>query len=218
MGQWMYDWSQSDLMTLSWIMVSAVINIFINCYSSCTKYNQFTPVATEKNPTETKKYIAISPQQVGWLPRGVLNRNLGRGVRPTQRNPDPVQDTKDVNFATLCKRKCCNFLTCSRLYQAGRFKTLKMVHKFAFSHTLTKEHEISENYAIEGGKKEKICVKLYTLFKTEAPKNDTLTVGTSQNMKDVGLIGGVDRIGLMIMKAECLFTVRCDFMHFLDVN
>ena len=25
---------------------------------------------------------------------GVLNRNLGMGVRPTQRNPDPVQDTK----------------------------------------------------------------------------------------------------------------------------
>ena len=49
----------------------------------------------------------------------VLSRNLGRGVQPTQRNPDPVQDTKDVNFATLSKRKCCNFLPCSRLDQAG---------------------------------------------------------------------------------------------------
>ena len=53
-----------------------------------------------------------------WTPGGVLNRNLGRGVRPTQRNPDPVQDAKYVNFATLSKRKCCNFLPCSRLDQA----------------------------------------------------------------------------------------------------
>ena len=37
------------------------------------------------------------------------------------------------------------------------FKTLKMVHKFAFSRILTKAHETSENYAIEGGEKEKIC-------------------------------------------------------------
>ena len=51
--------------------------------------------------------------------RGRFNRNLGGGgVRPTQRNPDPVQDTRDVNFATLSKRKCCNFLPCSRLDQA----------------------------------------------------------------------------------------------------
>ena len=56
---------------------------------------------------------------------GVLNRNLGRGVRPTQRNPDPVQDTNDVNFATLSKRKCCNFLPCSRLDQAGGIKNTK---------------------------------------------------------------------------------------------
>ena len=47
---------------------------------------------------------------LGVPPGGVLNRNLGRGVQPTQQNPDPVQDTKDVNFATLSKRKCCNLL------------------------------------------------------------------------------------------------------------
>ena len=43
-------------------------------------------------------------QPVRWMGclGGVLNRNLGRGVRPTQWNHDPVQDTKDVNFATLC--------------------------------------------------------------------------------------------------------------------
>ena len=51
-------------------------------------------------------------------PGGVLNRNLGRGVRQTLRNPYPVEDTKDVNFATLSK-KCCKFF-CSRVDRAGR--------------------------------------------------------------------------------------------------
>ena len=32
-----------------------------------------------------------------------------------------------------------------------------MVHKFAVSRISTKAHEISENYVIEGGQKEKIC-------------------------------------------------------------
>ena len=36
------------------------------------------------------------------------------------------------------------------------FKTLKTVHKFAFSHISMKAHEISENYVIEGGEKGKI--------------------------------------------------------------
>ena len=80
---------------------------------------------------------------------------------PTQRNPDPVQGTKDVNFATVSKRKCCSFLPCSRLDQAGRVET---VHKFAFSRTSTKAYEISENCVIEGGEKEKISTD--GLFKT----------------------------------------------------
>ena len=122
-------------------------------------------------------------------PGGVLNRNLGRGVRPTQRNP--VEDTKDVNFATLPKRTCCNFLPCSRLDQAVRIKNTKNdTYKFAFSRISTKVHEISENYLIEG---EQPClrsenVKLYTLFKTEDPENDTLTVGTSLYRKYMGVL------------------------------
>ena len=72
-------------------------------------------------------------------PGGVLNRNLGRGGRPTQRNPNPVQDTKYVNFATLSKRKCCNFLPCSRMDQAGRIhNTTNGTHWFAFSRIPTK--------------------------------------------------------------------------------
>ena len=36
--------------------------------------------------------------------RGVLKRNLARWVRPTQRNPDPVQDTK-MNILLPCLRE-----------------------------------------------------------------------------------------------------------------
>ena len=36
------------------------------------------------------------------------------------------------------------------------FKTFKKVHKFVFSCIPTKMHEISKNYVIEGGEKEKI--------------------------------------------------------------
>ena len=70
----------------------------------------------------------------------VLNRNLGRGGWSTRPNPDPVQDTKYVNFATLSKRKCCNFLPCSRLdwalLHSNQYTvngtTLLKTHKTAF--------------------------------------------------------------------------------------
>ena len=78
-----------------------------------------------------------------WHPGGVLSRNLGRGVRPTQRNPDPVQDTKGVNFATLSERKCCNFLPCSRLDQADRIQNSKNGTYFhAFPRRCTKSANI----------------------------------------------------------------------------
>ena len=54
-----------------------------------------------------------------------------------------------------------------------------------------KAHEISENYVIEGGEKGKIYgddpVTLYTLFKTDDPENDTLTVRTSLYRKYMGV-------------------------------
>ena len=34
---------------------------------------------------------------------------------------------------------------------------MKTVHKFAFLRISTREHEIIENYVVEGGGKEKIC-------------------------------------------------------------
>ena len=46
-------------------------------------------------------------------------------------------------------------LPCLRESDKWLFKT-HQVHKFAFSRISTKAHEISENYAIEGGEKEKI--------------------------------------------------------------
>ena len=87
---------------------------------------------------------------------GVLNRNSGWGVRPTQQNPDPVQDAKLVNFATLSvsKRKCCNFLPRSRLDQA--LPTSKQYKWYISLRIWIKAHKISENCVIEGGEKEKI--------------------------------------------------------------
>ena len=59
----------------------------------------------------------------GGNPTGIwVGRGGGEGVRPTQRNPYPVQDTKDVNFATLSKGKCCNFLPCSKWTKQAVFK------------------------------------------------------------------------------------------------
>ena len=115
----------------------------------------------------------------------VLNRNLGKGVRPTQQNPDPVQDTKDVNCATLSKRKCCNLLPCSRL---DKVLPYSMEHKLAFSHISMKWTKSVNIMWSKGAKRRSFCgntlfrqknVKLYTLFKTEDPENDTLTGGMS---------------------------------------
>ena len=75
----------------------------------------------------------------------VLNRNLGRGVRSTERNSDPVQDTKYVNFATLSKRK--------RESAVISYPVQDWTKQTVFNEA----HEISENYVIEGGEKEKIC-------------------------------------------------------------
>ena len=83
---------------------------------------------------------------------GVLNRNLARGVRPTQRNPDLVQDTNDVNFASLVSAVISYPVQdCNRHYRISHNT------EFAFSHISTKAHEINENYVVEGGEMEKIC-------------------------------------------------------------
>ena len=81
-------------------------------------------------------------------PWRVLNRNFGRGVRPTQRNPDPVQDTKDVNFGTPLKESAVISYPVQDWIKQTVLKTLKTVQTFAFSRISTKAHEISENYVI----------------------------------------------------------------------
>ena len=106
----------------------------------------------------------------------------------TQQNPDPVQDTKDVNFATLSKRKCCNFLPCSRLDQAGHIQnTTNGTQVCVFTHSNEGTRNQRKLCDRRGRKGENLrgwpClrhenVKLYTLFKTEDPENDTLTVVT----------------------------------------
>ena len=53
-----------------------------------------------------------------------LNRNSCRGFgRPNETLT--LFKTKDVNFATLSKRKCCNFLPCSRLHISLHFHILQ---------------------------------------------------------------------------------------------
>ena len=65
--------------------------------------NYHWALSTEKTSVLLCKFLwdELELQTTGKGAGDVLNRNLGRGVRPTQQNPDPVQDTKDVNFATL---------------------------------------------------------------------------------------------------------------------
>ena len=62
----------------------------------------------------------------GHHPRGEggFNRNLGRGFGRLDETLTLFK-TKDVNFATLSKRECCNFLPCSRLDQAGHIQNTK---------------------------------------------------------------------------------------------
>ena len=116
------------------------------------RWNQWNVLDCVTFGLEFRRTLFVSKQlyanSITQTPGGVLNRNLCRVVRPTQRNPDPVEDAKDVNFATLSKRKCCNFLPCSRLDQAGRNQNNN-----------NEAHEIGEDYVIEGGEKEKICWK-----------------------------------------------------------
>ena len=82
-----------------------------------------------------------------FTPGGVLKRNSPRGVRPTQRNPDPVQD---VNFATLRESAVISHPVQDWTKQAV-FKTLKTIHKFAFSYISTKKtHEISDQTGRKG--------------------------------------------------------------------
>ena len=91
--------------------------------------------------------------------------NLGRGVRPTQRNPDPVQDTKDVNFATLSERKCWNFLPCSRLDQAGRIQNSKNGTYFhAFPRRCTKSAKIMWSKGETTLFKTRICEIVYPVY------------------------------------------------------
>ena len=63
--------------------------------------------------------------------------------------------TQRCRFATLSNRKCRNLT----LFKTGQsitvFKTIVTIHKFAF-HAILNEgtHEISENFVVDGGRKE----------------------------------------------------------------
>ena len=56
----------------------------------CSLYHTETPLDRESKPGEGE---------------GVLNRNLGRGVRPTQWTPDPVQDTNKKSLLPCLRER-----------------------------------------------------------------------------------------------------------------
>ena len=80
---------------------------------------------------------------------GGHSRDLGRGAWPTQRNPDPVQDTKMWSLLP-CLRGSAVILPCPKLDQALPPSKQYMVHKFTISHISRKAHKISENDVVEG--------------------------------------------------------------------
>ena len=92
--------------------------------------------------------------------------------------------TQRCKFFTLSKRKCCNFLPCSRLDQAGHIQNTK--------NGTRNQRKLCDRRGRKGGLGGPPClrhenVKLYTLFKTENPENETLTVGTSLKRKYMGV-------------------------------
>ena len=74
-----------------------------------------------------------------------VNRTLGRGLRPIQRNPDPVQD-RSMYILLPCLRESAVISYPIRDWAKHyRIQNNKNVHK---------AHEISESYVIEGGGEE----------------------------------------------------------------
>ena len=89
-----------------------------------------------------------------WSPGGVLNRNLGRGVRPTQRNPDTLFKTQKMWILLPCLRESAVIsYSVQDWTKQAVFKTLKTVHKFAFSRISMKAHKIGEHYCDRRGRK-----------------------------------------------------------------
>ena len=132
----------------------------------------------------------------GWF-EGVLNRNSGRGVRPTQRKPDPVQDTKNVNLLPCLRESAVISYPVQDWTKQAVFKTLRTVHvslRFhAFQRRRTKSAKImrskEENRRRFAGTTlfKTRNVELHTLFKTEDPENDTLNGGTSLQRTHMGV-------------------------------
>ena len=123
----------------------------------------------------------------------MLNRNLGRGVRPTQRNPHPVQDTKDEILLSCLRASAVISYPVQEWTKAGRIQNTKNgIYVGIFMHSNEGARNQRKLCDRRGRKGEDLhrrpClrhenVQLYTLFKTEDPQNDTLTVGTSLYMK-----------------------------------
>ena len=120
----------------------------------------------------------------GWCSKGIW---VGDSADSTK--PWPCSRYEDVNFATLSKRKCCNFLPSSRLDKHAVLKKKQRCISLCFQQFQQRRTKSAKIMWSKGEKKRRFAgttlfktqnVKLYsTLFKTENPDNDALTVGAS---------------------------------------
>ena len=130
---------------------------------------------------------------------GVYSTGLGRGIRPTQRSPDPVQDTKDVNFRLPCLRESAVIsYPVQDWTKHYRIQNNKKIHKFAFSPISMKRTKSAKMMWSKGEKRKRFpgktlfnwtqkCEIVYPVQDRE-PWNDTLTCRTSLYRNYMGVL------------------------------
>ena len=131
------------------------------CYSILRCKAKFQSYSTLR----VDKSIVMMSSFWGTVLGAVLNRVLGRGVRPTWRNPDPVQDTQDVNFLPSLRESAVISYPVQDWTKQAVFKTLKTVHTSLCFHAFQQRHTKSVKIMWWKGKKRRRFVGT-TLFKT----------------------------------------------------
>ena len=91
------------------------------------------------------------------MPRGVYSRGIWVGGFGRLNETLTLFKTQKIEILLPCLRESAVIsYPVQEWTEQAVFKTLTTAHKFPFSRSPTKAHEISENYVIEGGEKEKI--------------------------------------------------------------
>ena len=133
-------------------------------------------------------YISKPPNYITIL-RGGGGRGYSTGIwvggSADSTKPWPSSRHKNVNFATLSKRRCgCNFSPCSRLDQSVTiFKTIGRARKCVFHAFQQRRAEImllrgeERSRRFAGTLFKTQNVKLYTVFKTPLPRVPYMVIG-----------------------------------------